>query len=130
MVTWKHLAALRCHSDAGSEFTSIRYGEYLAEIGVTPSIGTVGDGSDNALAETVNGYYKAELVRGSAKSCPWKTIDELELATLGWVHWHIRASSKPRALQTVLVANVVAGARHAGASCSKMCSNGRMLAHR
>src|SRR5690554_1518602 len=79
MVTWKHLAALRCHSDAGSEFTSIRYGEYLAEIGVTPSIGTVGDGSDNALAETVNGYYKAELVRGSAKSCPWKTIDELEL---------------------------------------------------
>ena len=44
--------------------------------------------SINALAETVNGYYKAELVRGPAKSGPWKTIDDLELATLGWVHWH------------------------------------------
>jgi transposase InsO family protein len=91
MARWsrgRHLPALRCHSDAGSQFTSIRYGERLAEIGATPSIGTVGDSYDNALAETVNGYYKAELVRGPAKSGPWKTIDDLELATLGWVHWH------------------------------------------
>ncbi|MGO1402845.1 MAG: integrase core domain-containing protein, partial [Flaviflexus sp.] len=44
--------------------------------------------SVNALAETVNGYYKAELVRGPAKPGPWKTVDDLELATLGWVHWH------------------------------------------
>ncbi|WP_404444514.1 IS3 family transposase [Microbacterium marinum] len=79
---------LRCHSDAGSQFTSIRYGERLAEIGATPSIGTVGDSYDNALAETVNGYYKAELVRGPARPGPWKTVEDLELATLGWVHWH------------------------------------------
>ena len=91
MARWsrgKHLPELRCHSDAGSQFTSIRYGERLAEIGATPSIGTVGDSYDNALAETVNGYYKAELVRGPAKPGPWKTVDDLELATLGWVHWH------------------------------------------
>jgi transposase InsO family protein len=79
---------LRCHSDAGSQFTSIRYGERLAEIGATPSIGSVGDSYDNALAETVNGYYKAELVRGPARTGPWKTVEEVELATLGWVHWH------------------------------------------
>ncbi len=79
---------LRCHSDAGSQFTSIRYGERLAEIGAVPSIGTVGDSYDNALAETVNGYYKAELIRGPARQGPWKTVEAVELATLGWVHWH------------------------------------------
>ena len=84
----RHLPELRCHSDAGSQFTSIRYGERLAEIGATPSIGTVGDSYDNALAETVNGYYKPELVRGPARSWPWKAIDDLELATVGGVHWH------------------------------------------
>ena len=66
----------------------IRYGERLQEIGAVPSIGTVGDSFDNALAETVNGYYKAELIRGPARTGPWKTIEEVELATLGWVHWH------------------------------------------
>ncbi|MCT2067863.1 integrase core domain-containing protein, partial [Micrococcus aloeverae] len=76
------------HSDAGSQFTSIRYGERLAEIGATPSIGTVGDSYDNALAETVNGYYKAEHVRGPARPGPWRTVEDLELATLGWVSWH------------------------------------------
>lgn len=80
---------LRCHSDAGSQFTSIRYGERLAEIGAVPSIGSVGDSFDNALAETVNGYYKAELIRGPARGGrPWKTVEEVELATLGWAHWH------------------------------------------
>ena len=91
MARWgrgTHHDDLRCHSDAGSQFTSIRYGERLAEIGATPSIGTVGDSYDNALAETVNGYYKAELVRGPARLGPWKTVEDLELATLGWVHWH------------------------------------------
>ena len=83
-----HHDGLRCHSDAGSQFTSIRYGERLAEIGAVPSIGTVGDSFDNALAETVNGYYKAELIRGPARTGPWKTVEEVELATLGWVHWH------------------------------------------
>lgn len=91
MARWArghHHADLRCHSDAGSQFTSVRYGERLAEIGATPSIGTVGDSFDNALAETVNGSYKTELIRGPARTGPWKTIEEVELATLGWVHWH------------------------------------------
>ncbi len=91
MARWSRgaiLPGLRCHSDAGSQFTSIRYGERLAEIGATSSIGTVGDSYDNALAETVNGYYKAELIRGPARARPWKTVEDVELATLGWVHWH------------------------------------------
>ena len=91
MARWSRgnmLAGLRCHSDAGSQFTSIRYGERLAEIGAVPSIGTVGDSFDNALAETVNGYYKSELIYGPARTGPWKTIEDVELATLGWVHWH------------------------------------------
>ena len=69
------------------QFTSIRYGERLDEIGARPSIGSVGDSYDNALAESVNALYKTELVRGPGRG-PWKTIDDLELATLSWVHWH------------------------------------------
>lgn len=91
MARWSRgtqLEGLRCHSDAGSQFTSLRYGERLAEIGAVPSIGTVGDSYDNALAETVNGYYKAELIRGPSRPGPWRTVDDVELATLGWVHWH------------------------------------------
>jgi putative transposase len=91
MARWSRgntLAGLRCHSDAGSQFTSIRYGERLAEIGAVPSIGTVGDSYDNALAETVNGYYKTELIYGPARTGPWKTVEDVELATLGWVYWH------------------------------------------
>jgi putative transposase len=91
MARWSRGAridGLRCHSDAGSQFTSVRYGERLDEIGAVPSIGTVGDSFDNALAETVNGYYKAELIRGPSQTTPWKTVEEVELATLGWVHWH------------------------------------------
>jgi len=78
MAGWsrgKKLPGLRCHSDAGSQFTSIRYGERLAEIAAVPSIGTVGDSFDNALAETVNGYYRAELVRGPDNLGHWKTIE-------------------------------------------------------
>ncbi|ULN32753.1 IS3 family transposase [Mycolicibacterium smegmatis] len=91
MARWSRgntLQDLICHSDAGSQFTSIRYGERLAEIGAVPSIGTVGDSFDNALAETVNGYYKAELIYGPARSGPWKTVEDVELATLSWVYWH------------------------------------------
>ncbi len=91
MARWSRgntLPGLRCHSDAGSQFTSIRYGERLAEIGALPSIGSVGDSYDNALAETVNGYYKAELIYGPARNGPWKTVEDVELATLSWVHWH------------------------------------------
>ena len=90
MARWArgtHLEGLVAHSDAGSQFTSIRYGERLAELGAQPSIGSVGDSYDNALAETVNGLYKTELIRGPGQG-PWKTVDEVELATLGWVHWH------------------------------------------
>ncbi|WP_163678755.1 IS3 family transposase [Mycolicibacterium poriferae] len=91
MARWSRgttLPGLTCHSDAGSQFTSIRYGERLAEIGALPSIGSVGDSFDNALAETVNGYYKAELIYGPARSGPWKTVADVELATLSWVYWH------------------------------------------
>jgi len=92
MARWQRgarIAGLRCHSDAGSQFTSVRYGEALAEIGAVPSIGSVGDSYDNALAETVNGIYKTELIRGPAQQGrPWRSVDDVELATLGWVHWH------------------------------------------
>ena len=90
MARWSRGAridGLRCHSDAGSQFTSVRYGERLAELGAVPSIGSVGDSYDNALAETVNGLYKTELIRGPDQG-PWRTVDDVELATLGWVHWH------------------------------------------
>lgn len=91
MARWQRgtrIPGLRCHSDAGSQFTSVRYGERLAEIGAVPSIGTVGDSFDNALAETVNGYYKAEIIYGPTHPGPWRTVDEVELGTLSWVHWH------------------------------------------
>jgi len=80
MARWsrgKRFPGLRCHSDAGSQFTSIRYGERLPEIGTVPSIGSAGDSIDSALVETVNGYYKAELVRGPEHPRPWKTFEEL-----------------------------------------------------
>jgi putative transposase len=78
------LEGLVCHSDAGSQFTSIRYGERLAEIGALPSIGSVGDSYDNALAETINGLFKTEVIR---RRGPWRDVDAVELATLAWVHW-------------------------------------------
>jgi putative transposase len=90
MARWSRgtrLEGLVAHSDAGSQFTSIRYGERLAEIGAVPSIGTVGDSYDNALAEAVNALYKTELIRGPGQG-PWRTVEDVELATLGWVHWH------------------------------------------
>jgi putative transposase len=81
------LEGLVAHSDAGSQFTSVRYGERLAELGATPSIGSVGDSFDNALAETVNGLYKAELIYGPEQG-PWRSVEAVELATLQWVHWY------------------------------------------
>ena len=90
MARWSRgtvLEGLRCHSDAGSQFTSVRYGERLADLGAVPSIGTVGDSYDNALAESVNGLYKTELIYGPDQG-PWRTVEDVELATLGWVHWH------------------------------------------
>jgi len=72
------------HSDRGSQYVSIRYSERLAEAGVEPSVGSKGGSYDNALAETVNGLYKAEMIHRRA---PWKTKEAVELATLEWVVW-------------------------------------------
>jgi putative transposase len=80
------LIGLVTHSDAGSQFTSVRFTERLEEIGARPSIGTVADSYDNALAETTNGLYKTECVYGP-DATGWDDVDELELATLSWVHW-------------------------------------------
>ncbi|WP_229258800.1 IS3 family transposase [Duganella flavida] len=71
--------ALIHHSDTGSQYVSIRYSERLAEAGVEPSVGSKGDSYDNALAETINGLYKAELIHRRA---PWKTREAVELANL------------------------------------------------
>jgi putative transposase len=87
MARWSRgtrLEGLICHSDAGSQFTSIRYGERLAEFGAVPSIGSIGDSDDNALAETINGLYKTELIR---RRSPWRGVDDVELAAPEWVHW-------------------------------------------
>jgi putative transposase len=90
MARWSRgtiLEGLIAHSDARSQYTSIRYGERLTEFGAIPSIGSIGDSFDNALAEATNSLYKAELIRGPAQG-PWKNVDDVELATLGWVHWY------------------------------------------
>ena len=72
------------HSDRGSQYVNIRHSERLAGAGVEPSVGSKGDSYDNALAETINGLYKAELIHRRA---PWKTKEAVELATLKWVAW-------------------------------------------
>jgi putative transposase len=82
----RRLVGLVTHSDAGSQFTSVRFTERLDEIGARPSIGTIADSFDNALAETTNGLYKTECVYGP-DTAGWDDVDELELATLSWVHW-------------------------------------------
>ena len=78
------LSGLVHHSDAGSQYTSIRYTERLAEAHARPSIGTVGDSYDNAMAETIIGLFKAELIRHRG---PWRGLDDVEIATLEWVDW-------------------------------------------
>jgi transposase InsO family protein len=72
------------HSDRGVQYVSIRYTERLAEAGIEPSVGSVGDSYDNALAETIIGLYKTEVIRQRG---PWRNIDTVEFATLGWVDW-------------------------------------------
>ena len=72
------------HSDRGVQYVSIRYTERLAEAGLVPSVGSVGDSYDNALAETINGLYKAEAIHPNG---PWRSIEEVEFATLTWVDW-------------------------------------------
>jgi putative transposase len=86
MAIWRRgvLDGLVCHSDAGSQYTSLRYTTRLAEIGAAPSIGTVGDSYDNSLAESTIGLFKTELIR---RHGPWRTLEEIELATLGYIDW-------------------------------------------
>ncbi len=73
------------HSDRGVQYLSIRYTERLAEEGIEPSVGSVGDSYDNALAETINGLYKTEVIR---RQSPWRSLEEVEFATLSWVDWY------------------------------------------
>ena len=72
------------HTDRGSQYTSIRFTERLAEAGIQPSVGAVGSSYDNALAETIIGLYKTELIHPGK---PWKTVEDVELATARWVDW-------------------------------------------
>ena len=72
------------HSDRGAHYVSIRYTERLAEAGIDPSVGSVGDSYDNALAETVNGLFKTEVIR---RRWPWRSLEAVEFATLEWVDW-------------------------------------------
>jgi len=79
------LAGLVHHTDAGSQYTSIAFTERLGAAGAQPSVGSVGDAYDNALAETVIGLYKTELI----KPCgPWRTAEQVEVATLDWADWY------------------------------------------
>lgn len=79
-----HADGLIHHSDRGSQYVSIRYTERLAEAGIEPSVGSKGDSYDNALAETINGLYKAELIYRQS----WRSREAVEIATLKWVHWY------------------------------------------
>ena len=72
------------HSDRGVQYLSIRYTDRLAEVGIAPSVGSVGDSYDNALAETINGLFKTEVIRQQG---PWRNIEDVEFATLTWVDW-------------------------------------------
>ena len=95
MAAWtrRHsdLAGVICHSDAGSQYTSIAYTDRLDDIGAAPSIGTIGDSYDNAMAETTIGLFKTELHRNPAALArnggPWRGLDDLELAVCAWVSW-------------------------------------------
>ena len=90
MAIWtrrsEELAGLVHHSDRGVQFLSIRYTERLAEAGAVTSVGSKGDSYDNAMAESVIGLYKTELIYNETQG-PWRTVEDVELATLGWVHW-------------------------------------------
>jgi putative transposase len=88
MALWRrekeNLGGLVHHSDRGVQYLSIRYTERLAEAGAVTSVGSRGDSYDNALAETIIGLYKTELIR---KRGPWRNLDDVEYATLEWVDW-------------------------------------------
>ena len=72
------------HSDRGSQYLALRYTDRLAEAGIAPSVGSVGDSHDNALAETINGLFKSEVIH---RRGPWRSFEAVEFATLEWVDW-------------------------------------------
>ncbi|MBK7492339.1 MAG: IS3 family transposase [Nitrosomonas sp.] len=80
----RETAGLIHHSDRGSQYLSIRYTERLAQANIDASVGSIGDSYDNALAETINGLYKTEVIRHRG---PWRSIEAVEFATLEWVDW-------------------------------------------
>ena len=87
MALWRRggdVEGLVHHSDRGVQYLSISYTERLAQAGAVTSVGSRGDAYDNALAETINGLYKTEVIK---KRGPWKTIEDVEFATLEWVDW-------------------------------------------
>ena len=79
-----HKSGLVHHSDQGSQYVSIKYTERFFDTGIEPSVGSEGDSYDNALAETINGLYKAELIH---RCGPWKSFETVEFETLKWVDW-------------------------------------------
>ena len=88
-VLWRRRGGLLHHSDPrlreeGSQYLAIKYTERLAGAGIEPSVGSVGDSYDNALAETINGLYKAEVIH---RRGPWRSFEAVEFATLEWVDW-------------------------------------------
>jgi putative transposase len=94
MAAWTRatkLDGLICHTDAGAQYTSVSYTDRIDELGVSASIGTVGDSYDNALAELVMGIFKTELHRNPAvlsdNGGHWRGLDDLEIATCAWVSW-------------------------------------------
>ncbi len=78
------LSGLIHHHDRGSQYTSAAFTERLVDAGIDASIGATGNSYDNALAESINGLYKTELIKAQA---PWRTVDQVEVATLEWVDW-------------------------------------------
>jgi putative transposase len=78
------LSGLVHHNDAGSQYTSIAFTDRLAEAGIDPSVGSVGDAFDNALAESIIGLFKTELIKPGG---PWRTVEQVEIATLEYVDW-------------------------------------------
>ena len=100
-----HRGGLVHHSDRGSQYVSIRYSERLAEAGIEPSVGSVGDSYDNALAETNNGHYKAEVIH---RRGPWRNFEAVEFATLEWVDWLFNRMSVVKSVRQQTVAGAEA----------------------
>jgi transposase InsO family protein len=111
-----HRGGLVHHSDRGSQYVSIKYTERLVEAGVEPSVGSVGDSYDNALAETINGLYKAEIIH---RRGPWRSLEAVEFATLEWVDWF----NNRRLLEPI--GNIPP--RHPAASCLPLLALGERL---